>query len=315
MHLIICKENEELRRTLNHLMRDIHAPITSFFPEHFSVDTFLQEVETYPFLSQKKTVVVHELQQLPEEGIKAICQYVEKPNEWIFLFLTATELAPQSKLAKLMEKQGQVHRIKEEKPWEKEKKLIQWIIDEAKREGMRLSLQAATTLVQGVDPQMLKSELDKLICFAYGRGEITLEDISLLSTPAHHETLWHLGDALLACMAGKALTIGKKLLEEGMAIFSLLASLRSQFSMGIEFLSSGAEAAKKFAYLKGNLFEKKMQTYKKYGKERLRQGMLLIFETELKAKNSSIDPMLLLELLTIKLTDDTLSTSQSIRIG
>jgi DNA polymerase III subunit delta len=301
MHLIIGKDKEEVRRALSALLREVETPITSFYPENFSINAFFQEVETLPFLAQRKAVVVHDLDQLPMEGGEAIRRYLEKPNSRVSLYLTAGELAPQSKLAKLAEKTGQVRRFKEEKPWEKEKRLAGWLMEEAKREGVRLSSQTATALVQGVDHQMLQTELDKLICFAFGKQEITLEDISMLSTPVHRETFWQLGEALVTLATPRALTIGKSLLEEGVAIFPLLASLRSQFITGIEILSDAKEAAKKFPYLKGNLLEKKMQMFKKYGKERLQRAVLLIFEAEVKAKNSSADPALLLELLIVKL--------------
>src|SRR5207248_11614694 len=70
----------------------------------------------------------------------------------------------------------------------------------------------------------------------------------------------------------------------GTAIFLLLSSLRSQFMTGIELLSGG-----KVPYLKGNFLEKKLQMFKKYGKERLQQGILLIFETELDRKSTRLN--------------------------
>lgn len=315
MHLIVSKDKEEIRQTLSSLLQALTLPTIAFYPENFSVDAFVQEVETLPFLSPKKIVIIHELDQLPEEGREAILRYAEKPSHWIDLFLTALELPSQSKLSKLIEKQGKVLRFKEEKPWEKEKRLAEWVTEEAKKMHARLSPQAARALVQSVDHPSLKCELDKLICFAYGRPEITVEDISLICTPMHHETLWQLGDALFMLATTRALEIGRALLEEGMAIFPLLASLRSQFTTGMNILSAGSEAAKQFPYLKGNLLEKKLTLFKKYGKERLRRGILQIFETEVKAKNSSVDPPLLLEILIIKLTHDFIPTPQLARSG
>lgn len=274
-----------------------------FSPENFTRDLFFQEVETRPFLSQKIGILVQDLDQLPEEGREALCHYLENPNEWITLYLTAGHLAPQSKVVKLVDKRGSVHRLKEEKPWEKERHVADWLIAEAKRENVHLSLQTATTLARQVDPMMLEQELEKLICFVGNKREITLEDISLLTTRMHDETLWGLGDALLAREVPRALTIGSTLLEEGMAIFPLLAHLRSQFSTSIEILHAAEEGElpQKFPYLKGKLLEKKLERLKKYGRESLQQGVLKIFEAEIEAKNSSVDPSLLLELLIVKL--------------
>lgn len=304
MHLIVGKDSEEVRRALANLLREQEAPVTSLYSENFTVDGFCQEVETPPFLSKKKSVVVHGVDQLTEEGREALRRYLERPSPWISLYLTAEALTPQSKIAKLVEKGGKVLRFKEEKPWEKEKRLADWLVQEAQREGIRLTLQTATRLVQGIDAQMLRTELDKLICFVGERKEITPEDISLISTPAPHETLWQLGDALFACETAKALTIGKILLNEGMAIFPLLANVRSQCTTGVGILEAAqqGEVAQKYPYLKGQLLDKKLKVLKKYGRERLQRAMLLIFETEVKAKNSAADPSLLLEILIVKLT-------------
>ena len=304
MHLIVGKDSEEVRQALAGLLRDQKAPTTHLYSENFTVDLFSQEVETPPFLSKNKSVVVHGVDHLSEEGKEVVRRYLEKPSPWIFLYLTAEVLTPQSKIAKLVEKGGEVLRFKEEKAWEKEKRLSEWLVQEAKREGVRLSLQVATGLVQSSDPQMLRPELDKLICFVGERKEITQTDISLISTPAPHQTVWQLGDALFACDTVAALTSGKILMEEGMTIFPLLASVRSQCATGIGILEAAemGEVSQKYPYLKGQMLEKKLKVLKKYGKERLQKAMVLVFETEVKAKNSVTDPALLLEILTVKLT-------------
>lgn len=308
MHLIISKDKEEIRRALASLLKHKEGALVSFYPENFSTQTFLQEVETLPFLSQHKKVVVHEIEQLDEEAKEAICHFIEHPNRWISLYLTALSLSAQSKLAKLMEKRGKVRRFREEKPWEKEKRLAEWLVHEAKGEGVKLSLQAATALAKGVDHQMLNSEIEKLICYVGEKKEITLDAIRAVSIPIHHETLWQLGDAIFARQTASALTIGKILLQEGMTIFPLLANLRSQFQTGIEIVQDRAPP-----YLKGRLLEKKQGILKNYGMQRLQQGLLLLFETEIQAKSSTIEPSLLLEILLAKLTHDTLSTPKSFR--
>ena len=305
MHLIVGKDSEEVSRALTGLLREQKDPIIHLYPENFTIDLFCQEVETPPFLSKSKSVVLHGVELLPEVGREAICRYLEKPSPWVSLYLLAEVLTPQSKIAKLVEKgEGKVLRFKEEKAWEKEKRLADWLVQEAKRDGVHLSLQTAMGLVQSSEAQMLRSELDKLICFAFQRKEITQQDIALISTPAPHQTIWQLGDALFACDVASALTSGKILMEGGMAIFPLLASLRSQCATGIGILEAAevGQVSQKYPYLKGQMLEKKLKILKKYSKERLQKAMVLIFETEVKAKNSAIDPALLLEILTVKLT-------------
>ena len=126
----------------------------------------------------------------------------------------------------------------------------------------------------------------------------------MISSPIYHETLWQLGDAIFARETSRAIEIGTSLLEEGMAFIALLASLRAQHSTGRGILEAAekGELGERYPYLKGQLLDKKVKIFKKIGISRLSKAMLLIFETEIKAKSSHIDPKLLLEILLIQLT-------------
>jgi len=304
MHLIVGKDTEEVRRALAALLKGQEIPITHLSTENFTVDTFCQEVETPPFLSKFKRVVIHDLELLPEEGQEAIRRYLEKPSPWIDLYLTAAVLTPQSKIAKLVEKGGKVQRFKEEKPWEKEKRLAEWLMQEAKLSGVKIDSSVASQFVKSASADILQSELDKLICFVGEKKEITLQDIALLSTPVFHETLWQLGDAIFTLETIQAVSIGKSLLDEGMAIFPILASLRSQCTTGLGILEAArqGDVVQKYPYLKGQLLEKKLKILNKYTAERLKKAWLLIFGTEVKTKNSATDLNILLEILIVKLT-------------
>lgn len=315
MIFIIAKDLQEQLRALEGVLKNETASPYYFSQENFT--NFFLEAETFPIFSQSKTIVVKQVDQLNKNELELLYAYVERPNSWIQLYLTAAPFSSQSKFIK---KAKQVIHIKEEKLWEKEKRLVQWVIEEAAAAKVALSTLTAQTFVKSVDSQFLRNELDKLICFVGDKQEITVEDIHAISTSIHHETLWQLGEAIFALQSGKALQIGKILLEDGMAFFSLLAHLRTQFHTMQQVLHAceqGGKAAvlKAFPYLKGGLLDKKIQSAQRYGAGRLRRGLIFLFETELKGKNSAIDPLLLLEILLVKLTNDSLSSSQRLRAG
>lgn len=312
MYLIIAKDQEERRRALEGILKKEEASHLFFNPDQF--DSFLQEIETLPFLSKSKAVILEEVDQLDKKELEQLCKYVSKPNPWVVLYLTAASLSPQSKLVKQI---GKVIRIKDEKPWEKEKRLTDWAIETAAAAGVVMTLPTAQAFVKAVDSQFLNSELDKLICFAGKRREIVVADIHAISTPMHHETLWQLGEAIFTSQSSLALQIGKALLEDGLSFFPLLASLRTQFHTTLKILTIFQNEGKtgvsqSFPYLRGGLLDKKVTTAREYGFIRLKHGLIHLFETEIKAKNSGIDPELLLEILLIKLTNDTLSTAECI---
>lgn len=310
MVLIISKDPEERRRALDNALKKEAAPIVIF--EHDQFDAFLQEIETLPFLSKEKAVVLRDVDQLIKEFLEKLTAYVEKPNRWISLYLTAAALPSQSKLVKSCK---QVVRIQEEKPWEKEKRLVEWVVEEAAAAGVVLGAEPARVFVKAVDSQFLKQELEKLICYAGEKREITLDSIHTICTPIHHETLWQLGDAVFARETSAALCIGQTLLEDGMSLFPLIAHLRTQFHTTLKILSlyqqeGKAAVSKAYPFLKGGLLERKLAAANGYGFDRLKRGLVHLFEIEIKAKNSAIDPALLLEILLVKVSHDSFSTAE-----
>lgn len=310
MALIIAKDPEEKRRALQSALKSESAPVISFEIEQF--DAFLQEIETLPFLSKSKAVILHDVDLLDKERLQRLTAYVEKPNSWISLYLTAASLPAQSKLIKRCDP---VVRIKEEKPWEKEKRLVEWVMEEAASAGVALASGSAQAFVKAIESPFLKQELEKLICYVGERREITLDAIHAICTPIHHETLWQLGDAVFARQTPSALRIGQALLNDGMPLFPLLAHLRTQFHTTFKvltiYLQEGkAAVSNAFPYLKGGLLDKKIAAANYYGIEQLKQGIVHLFETELKAKNSAVDSALLLEILLVKISNDSISTSE-----
>ncbi len=302
MYLIIAKESEERTRALEEALKNEKAPPLTFNAENF--DAFLQEIETVPFLSNSKCIVLEEVDKLQTESLAQVCSYLERPNPWISLYLTAASMSAQSKLVKKID---HVIRIKDEKPWEKEKRLASWLVEKAASAGVVITLPTAQNFVKNIDSQVLESELEKLICFVGDKREITLEAIRLISTPVHHETLWQLGEAIFERRSALALQIGRRLLEDGMALFPLLAHLRTQFHTTLKILMALQEGGKPavsaaLPYLKGGLLDKKVNVAQSYGFKRLKEGIVHLFESELKAKNSAIDPEILLEILLIKVT-------------
>lgn len=318
LYLIILKDSEERKTALQAVLHATKSPAVAFQSDLFSIKGFLEEVHTLPLLAKNKAVILHDIDQLGEEAFESVLSYLSNPSPWVLLLMTAGALHSQNKVVKCVEKNGALLRCKEEKPWEKEKRLAEWLAHEAAEAGVTFSPSLIQMLIKAVDPACLKSELDKLICFAAEKKEITKEAIKRLVAPMRHETLWQLGDALFERSFPKAVTIGTALLEEGMAFIPLLAHLRTQMHTGMQILHTynqggGQAVTESFPYLKGGFLEKKLTLLQGYGLVRMQMALIYLFETEVQAKNSAADPSLLLETLLAKLIHDTLSSTQSHR--
>ncbi len=251
--LILTKEIDEQKHLVKAALKSCTLPLKTFDALTFSSKAFHQEVETLPFFDERKLLSIHGIDQLYSDDFKVIQPYVEKPNSCVSLFLTASSLSLQSRFVKLIEKKGVLFHSSNEKPWELEKRLADWLVSEALEAGVRLAQSTAAVLVKtGSNRASLKNELDKLICYVGKRQEITLNDVQKVITQIPQETLWQLGDAIFWCKKTHALKIGRMLVEEGMVLFPLIANLRSQMQTGIHILtalSEGGEGEVVMAYL------------------------------------------------------------------
>ena len=281
-------------------------PSAHFNKENFTRERFTQEVETLPLLTKKVVVHVRDLEQIKANDLNTLLVYVKKPNPWVHLLLSSAQLPLNSKLAKAVDESGVILRLEEKGV---ENALADWLTHEAAASGVALPLSAATLLVKstGTKCEILKLELEKLICFVGKKAMITPQDIETVVTAVPHETMWRLGDAILSSNGSLAWKIGRELMDAGLAFFPLMASLRTQMRNGVGILllhHEGGEAAvtRGFPYLKGCILNKTISSLRGYGISRLRKGLVILFETELKAKNSAVDPILLLQLLLSKLT-------------
>ncbi|MEZ5314595.1 MAG: hypothetical protein R3E91_00030 [Chlamydiales bacterium] len=313
MGLIIAKDYEERRRLLHTYLKKTVGPRFFFKPEQFR--EFLEEIETLSCISKSKIVVLQDLDLLKKEQFQEVINYVNKPNPSIDLYLTTACPPVQIQVFK---KLGPIIHLKEEKPWEKEKRLIQWVIEEAAAAGVILVAETAQTFVRRVDSHFLKEEIEKLICYVGKKHEITNEDIDAVCIPVHHETLWELGQAIFTKRPSLAIHIGQILIEDGMVLLPLIAHLRTQFHTALKMvnlyhLHGKGAVLKEFPYLKGELIDKKISIFKDYGLERLKQGIMHLFEAELKAKNSHFNPIYLLEILIFKVSYATLSPTKFTR--
>lgn len=307
--LIIGNEPREAIEMLFSSWKEI--PLT-MKGSHFMISRFKEEVETLPFLSKKVSIHIQEADQLNSEDVKEIVSYIQKPNPWVFLLLSS-ETLPSKPLLRAVEEGGCLLTLQEEKPWEKEKHTLVWLSQEAAKEGIHLSQEGARALIKeiGMDRELLKREIEKLICYLGKKGQASLEDVRAVACHMPQETLWQLSEAIFKMNRPAALAIAKRLLESGEVIFVIFSQLRSQFRQAVEILKSfqsgGASAvAKVFPYLKGGLLQKKIDEAHHYGLTRLEQALLHVFEMEVRAKNSNDDAGFLLELLIIKLTSPTL---------
>lgn len=317
IYLIISKDSFQRKQAqdliVNHLLKEEKNKdlcLKVFTDENFDMNRILDEMQGLSFFTPKQIFVIQNAEKLTKPLMDKFNDFFMKPTPGIYLILLASSLAISTILYKKTEGCGVILDIPEEKPWEKERSLQAWVKEYLAANDKSASPQVCLSLIKwaGTDISTLHQELEKLICYAGDRKEITDHDITAICSSVNSETGWQLGEAIFRRDAGTALRISKSLLEDGTHLLPLLRQIRSQFHTQLQIcsiLDSGGsitDIQKKFPYLRGSLLDRHLQIAKNYGLNKCKEGLLKIDQTELNSKNSAADPDLLCELLLVKLT-------------
>lgn len=282
----------------------------TFDGDKHSIDMIMRELMSMPLFSKKRLIIVHNVDALDKDATTKLEAYAAAPNRSVCFAATATTVNRATTYYKKMEKIGVVLDVAEEKPWEKEKYVADWLFNEAAKIGKKLPMPSCQALVKqlGTDQSVLQSELQKLICYVGERQTITDRDIAAICSVANLDNGWQLGEAIFRRDPPAALRISKGLLTDGIALIALLRQIRSQFQTEFQIctiLTRGGtpnDVAQEYPYMKGAILDRHVRQSQEYGLQRFKEGVLAIDAAELQAKNSMVDPDFIAERLIIKLT-------------
>lgn len=315
IYLIIGKERflckDAVDKLLAMLLREQsrELSLTTLDGASTSPEQLANELQAFSLFTTRRVLWIDQIDKLSKPVLKELESYFEHPNPSLYLILSGSTVNHSTNFYKKGEKTGVVLDFAEEKPWEKEKQAVQWLMSQATATGKRIDIQACQHLVIqiGTDAALLHHELQKLLCYVGERDEITLKDIGAICTTVNVETGWQLGEALFRRDASSALRISKALLDEGTVLIALLRQIRHQFQTEYQICSilhnggSAQEVSQRFPYMRGAILDRHLQLAREYGMNRFKAGMLTLDAAELAAKNSTSDDELLAELVIAKL--------------
>lgn len=319
VYFIISKEvfprEKAVKSLIKHVLPDpvsTQLSLQVFDADRQSPNQILQDLQTHTFFSKQRLVVVHRVDSLDKASTSKFETYFASPNPSVCLVMVAETINRSTNFYKKAEKAGVILDVPEEKPWEKEKNVINWLNQEVASHQKQLSPMASQLIVKqvGTDQTLLLGELQKLICYVGERRVIDEKDIAALCPVVNTETGWQLGEAIFRRDAATALRISKGLITEGLALIALLRQIRSQFLTGYQIASilkqggTSTDVSKEFPYMKGTILERNINQSQNYGMDQFKKGILAIDLAEFQAKNSVSDPEFLADMLIVKLTKE-----------
>lgn len=316
IYLLVSKNDHDLSEASQAIVKALfpkgdhsEMEVKSLPAENTQIQDVLTELNTINIFAKKRIFIYRNIDKLTKTATAALEDYIDKANPDVLLVLTAQSVNKGTKFYKKAEKQGVILDIPEEKPWQREKSVINWLHEKVQRDGKQAEPRALEALVKqiGTDQNFLEQEIEKIYCYIGDRKLITIADIASISSFVNVDSIWQLGESIFSFNVSDALKCMKSLLDDEVPLLTLLRQLRSQYQTYLQIctiLAAGQgkdEVVKHFRYLTGNILNKKITEAQSYGLNRFKKGILKIDETELKVKSSAANLEFLAEMLVVSL--------------
>lgn len=319
VYLLYGKETYQLQKHLSAIIRKTVGKQSSCFNlqqfdgNRVTAAEIIDAAEAYPVMAEKKCVTVGnlELEKLAEKDFTALKELVkDPPPDTVLVFYYTDEVdfkkasKPKSFLG-LIEKSGSVTEFKFLSQTQLEKVLL----ETAAKSGCKLSPYLACYLIDrcGDSLSVLLTEMEKLCCFV-GEGEITKENVDMLTVKTVEASAFDLAKAILKREYERSFHILSELLYQRLEPLAIMGALNMSFSdlYKASVAKAGqipvATVIKDFNY-KGRDFRIKnaFRDVSAVSVEQLRQCIAILSEADLKLKSSRTDPRTIMETVIAKM--------------
>ena len=179
-------------------------------------DQLIASVETMPFLSDRRLVVVRDYPPLmgrAEADEKLVAYLPSVPSSSVLLFYCTGKPDGRKKLYAAVRKLNGIVSFSPLRGAE----LTRFVTDAFKTEGKECDARTAEYLVftSGDDTGLLLTEIAKIASYAGDRPAVTADDVSALATPSAECTVFQMIDAVVSGQKNKAFLLLRNLLRSG----------------------------------------------------------------------------------------------------
>jgi len=231
----------------------------------------------------------------------------------VHLVLGASGFKAVSELYQKGKKDVVVLDLSDEKPWEKERRLQDWLIEQTRLRQKTLNSDVVQYLMEHLGPDLatLDQELSKLLCYVGEKPRIELDDAKAICGTRDLVTGWQLAEKIVW---DRPTGIGEKLSDMGF-LFPFLGQLRYHLQLGfrlaelIEQKATSSDIKHHFPSLRPQQLEKFSQQAKVRKPFFFRRGLNQLYRLEFASKSSPLDIGVLFDVFQAKLYEKTSASS------
>ncbi|PLS15170.1 DNA polymerase III subunit delta [Bacillus sp. M6-12] len=307
--------NETKQLLLEHVLQEeeLDFNLSAIDMEETPVDIALEEVETLPFMGEKRLVFLQNAAFLTSEkqkqkvdhNVKKLEEYLANPAPYSIVVITAPyeKLDERKKITKELKRKAVV--VEAKKLNDQELKV--WIRERAAASHVQIDEDAIDLMIgmAGTNLMLLTNEIDKIALYAEESKRITTDIIEKLVAKSFEQNVFTLVDKVLQRNVAESIRIYHELLrqnEEPIKILGLMASQVRTLYQVKEFIRLGYGQQKIAAALKIHPYRVKLASEKagKFNEQEL-LGLIHDFaEADYRMKTGQADKAITLELLLLK---------------
>lgn len=271
-----------------------------------SVSDILDCVETLPFLSDKRMVIVKNsglFQTGRKNDSEKIAEYIKKIPETTCILFIEKEADKRGKLYKAVSKYGYVAEMN----GLTEKELLYWITRECKKNKIQIETKIAVYLLRtvGGDMLLLQEEIKKLGGFLPENAQVTILDIDTVCTKSLETKIFDLINAMINGKPKEAVTIYRNLLLLKESPLMVLAMIIRQFRLILQckvLLEKGETEYQiaKIAGLRDFMVRDYCRQSKYFSVEQLKNALKYCLQTDINIKTGKLNDELAVEVLLLE---------------
>lgn len=308
-YLVIHSQREERRRVLEKVSEEIarsyQKKTSTVWLEGDSISWGrVKNTLLTPSLFEEEEIVIWN--GVDKVDLEDLAHYVANPSSKAFFLMGVEQFKSFAELYQKNQKHLVLLDLSEEKPWEKEKRLQQEVLQMAKEASKTISPEALTTLFSLCPPESLivEQEFSKLASYVGARKEIIEQDVLSIVSGSLTSTGWQLSDALVF---GETLSFPRASIDLsfflafcGQVRFSLQQG--RQLGWCLQNKMRPDEISKVMPNLKPAQMQKITHVLRLRKMKYFDQALADLYDMELLGKNSNLSPPVLFDLLQNKLT-------------
>lgn len=288
--------------------------VTHFGEEGLDVNKILNEINSLPFLGEKRVVILENiLSSTKKDDRKKIIEgTLSSPDSTVVIIFENKDLLPYKAKDRVKEIETFISKLDTKNVFHFQNmdvaKLNRWIADKLKVRGFVIEPKALNSIVAlvGYNTRQIDNEIKKLTAYKFKERNINSEDVLRLVKANVDTNIFSLTDALAKKDIKTAQNILKNIIDSGEEIYGLLSMIAFQFRNLILVKLAEKEGVSSQMFLTETrmnpyVHKKTSQQVRNFTLEKLKEIYHQIFESDLAIKTGEKEPGLALDLLIVKI--------------